>query len=104
MKLDTKTIVIGGLLLYMLSRRGGENGNNNNTPAQNFPPAPVQNTPSWQLWANTIIGTAGNVASLWQPGGPFYNQPTQDVIDATGVAPPSGDLYNDPNYNPYGWA
>ena len=48
-----------------------------------IPPAPAApQTPAWTQWANAIIDTFGNVADLWQPGGPFYNTGNQaeDVI------------------------
>lgn len=53
------------------------------------PPGPVRNNPEWVNWVNTVIGLAGNVASLWAPGGPFYNyrKDLEDVLDY--VPPPN---------------
>ena len=28
----------------------------------------------FQAWINLVLSTYGNIAALWQPGGPFYNQ------------------------------
>lgn len=100
-----EVVIIGGLLLYMLSRRNNNASTNNNQqqpPVYTYPQPPAQNSPQWAQWAQTIISTFGNVAQLWAPGGPFYNQPTQDIIDATGVTPP--DIYS-PDYGlGPGWA
>lgn len=69
------TLVIGLLLAagYLLLKK--------QTPAtpynyyQNYPyipPAPAQNTQKWQAWVSAIVQSFGAVASLWAPGGPFY--------------------------------
>lgn len=53
---------------------------------QNFnqlPPAPPRNNISmYGQWASTIIQLFGDVAELWQPGGPFYGTDRQDIYDA----------------------
>lgn len=99
--IDTKTLIIGGIILYMLTRKKQNTGNSGSPPPQtyNYPTPPPRNTQAWAAWAKAIISTAGNVASLWQPGGPFYNQPTQDIMDATGFTPPN--IY-DQNYGSNG--
>jgi hypothetical protein len=66
-----------GFGLYTMMNRSG-NGNGNQPPNyQNVPPppAPTANDQTWQQWAGAIISSVGVVASLWQPGGPFYNNP-----------------------------
>jgi hypothetical protein len=40
------------------------------------PPPPAQTAPSqFQAWTQAILTSFGAVAALWQPGGPFYNDP-----------------------------
>lgn len=41
----------------------------------NIPPPPPRNSPNYQQWVQTILQTFGQVADLWKPGGPFYQQP-----------------------------
>lgn len=77
-------LLIGLAAVLLLTQR-------KQTPVyQNYPqipPSPPQsNAQAWQEWASAIIATYGNVAQLWQPGGPFYNVNSTPGIDA----PPPG--------------
>lgn len=38
------------------------------------PPAPPRGSQAFGNWVKTIIDIYGDVASLWQPGGPFYKE------------------------------
>lgn len=82
--MDNKTIALalGAVALYMvLSKR------NNTAPAQQQqqqfrpqysyvpPQPPPNNAQAWSQWVNAIVGAYGTAASLWQPGGPFYQAP-----------------------------
>lgn len=89
---DLGLIVLGVAAFMMLRRR--------QQPAysqfQNVPPPPPRNnSAAYQQWIQTIIGTYGTIAELWQPGGPFYNnvsqQEAQQAVNST-------DPYD---YNPY---
>lgn len=60
---------------------------------QQMPPAPPPGTPAWQMWAQGIVNVFGSVAQLWQPGGPFYNQPiSQEQAQAIEIG--TGQQYN----------
>lgn len=51
---------------------------------QNIPPAPPRNNPQrFSQWANAILNAYGDIAALWQPGGPFHNYKTSDIYDTT---------------------
>ncbi|HMN89090.1 MAG TPA: hypothetical protein PKD70_06305 [Saprospiraceae bacterium] len=41
-------------------------------------------------WITTIVAIFGNVAALWQPGGPFYKPPPEvkKELDALLILPP----------------
>lgn len=79
--MDNKTIgiAIGAVALYMLLNKR----NSNQAPPQQYvpqysyvpPQPPRSNAQAWSQWVQAIVGTYGTVAQLWQPGGPFYNQP-----------------------------
>jgi len=71
-----KKIAIAALIgagIYMLTRPRTAPP----TPAnfQQIPPAPPPQTQQWGQWVEGVLATFGNVAQLWQPGGPFYQQP-----------------------------
>lgn len=91
---NTNTLLIlGGAALVGWALLGNNSNNNNNSNSGGYsnypsvPPPPPQNTPEWTYWVTAITGTFGNVIQLWQPGGPFYNEP--GVIDVVGQ--PSAD-------------
>lgn len=50
---------------------------------QNVPPPPRNNPQRFSQWANLILQTYGDIAELWQPGGPFHNYKTADIYDTT---------------------
>lgn len=100
--IDTKTLIVGGILLYILTRKKNTTSGNQPPQTNYYPTPPPRNTPQWAQWAKAIVSTAGNVASLWAPGGPFYNELADDVFDVTGAFPP--DVYSQ-NYGSNGqWA
>lgn len=39
-----------------------------------IPPAP-STAQAFQQWVDAITSAYGNIAALWQPGGPFYQNP-----------------------------
>lgn len=65
-------LLMGGALIYFLTQQQRQ-------PYlapqyQQLPPAPPRSRAAeYQAWINLVLGTFGNVAALWQPGGPFYN-------------------------------
>ena len=70
-------LALAGAGIYLLSRPK-QQAPPYPPPYQQYPqvpPAPQQNTPQWQSWANAIISVYGAVSQLWAPGGPFYQQP-----------------------------
>ncbi len=83
-------LILGGAAAYFISSQDSSN-QQQVTPQYpywghpNIPVEPQPNTPAWAAWANAIIGIAGNAISLWQPGGPFYNNPnvTNQGFDMT---------------------
>lgn len=92
----TNILIFGGVAVvaWALLGKSNNNGNNNNNGGNysnfpNVPSAPPANTPEWQFWATAIVGTFGNVIQLWQPGGPFYNEP--GVVDVVGTPTASGN-------------
>jgi hypothetical protein len=81
---------LGGLILYVLTRRPSytpppiQQGYNYYPSFPQVPPAPQNNAAAFQAWASAILSTFGNVASLWEPGGPFYQEagtPGSEMID-----------------------
>ncbi len=72
----TAYLLLGLAALLILSRRQPQHYQNYPT----VPPAPPRsNGQAWADWARNIIQIYGNVASLWQPGGPFYQVNQTDV-------------------------
>jgi len=79
---SSKKLLIGGIIILaavLLLRK------QNTVPAtqQNFnnlPPAPPRGTPQWAQWAALVVGTFGQVAQLWQPGGPFHGTNQNEVM------------------------
>lgn len=75
-------LLLLGLAAFMLL-------NNKAQPAyqpqfQHLPPAPPRNNPQrFSQWANAILDAYGNIAELWQPGGPFHRYKTEDIFDTT---------------------
>lgn len=96
-------ILIGAAAVLFLSKR--------NAPAANYapqfaaapPPPPRSNAQAFAAWVAAMMSIYGNVSQLWQPGGPFYNMPANEIYDAANSNPI-------PDYNnPYlsttgGWA
>ncbi|MEL6141440.1 MAG: hypothetical protein AAFU67_07460 [Bacteroidota bacterium] len=76
---NTAILLVGGALLLFFM-------NNQSTPRyipqQTYiPPAPPPNQASaWADWARTIISIYGDVAALYQPGGPFYRLSDEEAI------------------------
>ncbi len=58
LKLDAKTLIIGGIAFYLLTRK--RNNNSGYLPPQptNYPPPPPRNTQQWAAWAQTIVNSA----------------------------------------------
>ena len=57
---------------------------------QQLPPPPPRNRAAeFQAWINLVLSAYGNIAALWQPGGPFYNQgiPQNPSANYTGGMP-----------------
>lgn len=55
---------------------------------QHIPPMPPRsNAQEYAAWANAIIATFGNIAALWQPGGPFYGQNQSDTLNTAQYDP-----------------
>ena len=85
MNIDTKTILIAGLVgavAYFATRKPSQSLTTAQLLAlmqqQSLAQKPVSNTPqAIQAWVQTLIGTFGNVYALWQPGGPFYKPSPQ---------------------------
>lgn len=72
-------VILGGAAVLLLTRRGNAQvppRNINVTPPP--PPPPSNNANAWAMWAQTIMQAYGNVAALWQPGGPFYRNNISD--------------------------
>lgn len=75
---QTALVILGVAAVWYLSSR-----NRTTQPAQPFvpyqsyipPQPPPSNAQAWSQWVNAIVGSYGAVASLWQPGGPFFQQP-----------------------------
>jgi len=99
MKKDTKTLILLGLIAYLILRQQKQTSQ----PVQPtyYPPAPPPRTPEWQKWVRAILASAQNVAALWAPGGPFYNQNPQDIQQVLnqGGTIPIGNPWSDPT----GW-
>lgn len=82
-KLILGTLLLAGVGILILKKKSTP------YPYHNFPtvpPAPPAQTPEWQNWVSAILNTFGEVAELWQPGGPFYNQGQgsgDDIFDYT---------------------
>lgn len=89
---DLGLIILGVAAWMMLRRRQPAT----NPQFQNVPPPPPRNNAAaYQQWIQTIIGTYGTIAALWQPGGPFYNNVSQQEAQQAISAP---DPYN---YTPF---
>lgn len=84
MKTKDIGLILAGVAVYMLITQNQKRYNT----YQNYPTVPPQpprnNAQAWQQWVQTIIGTYGMVAELWQPGGPFYQVPQSQVQQALG--------------------
>lgn len=73
---DLITYGLIGLGAYLLLRPNQVQTQQPFYPGQTYyqlPPNPNTNAAAWQQWVATIVSIFGNVATLWQPGGPFYN-------------------------------
>ena len=92
-------LVLGGIGLYLLL-------NQQNQPVQypypQFPQVPQvppqSNLTQLQQWVTFIISLVGPIASLWQPGGPFYSLPQEqklaiaDIYASMGLPIPPGAI------------
>lgn len=94
--------LLAGVAILLLKKKQTQ------APAQpyyNYPQVPaapsVPNTPAWTQWANAILDTFGNVADLWQPGGPFYNTGNQEEDVIYDTAPGYDDPYDYDNIAGY---
>ena len=72
MKINTISALAIGLGVYLLLQNQKPRLNPN---FQNIPAPPPRNSPNFMQWAQTIVQLYGPIASLWQPGGPFYKEP-----------------------------
>lgn len=92
--MNTKNILLL-LAIYLFTQQSNRQTQYTQPPQEPYVPqhqSPAQ-IPNWVQWAQLIISLYGNVAELWEPGGPFYGK-EQDVIDATGYTPPSNNPYD----------
>ena len=68
---NLKYLLFGGLLVYFFTRRSQPVY----THYPQVPPAPPRNNQqAWVNWVGSIIDVYGAVATLWEPGGPFYQE------------------------------
>lgn len=73
----------GAIAIYMLMNSNRQNQVQNWAPQfqRTLPPPPAQvNSAQWAQWAQIVLNTYGNIAALWQPGGPFYKGPSQEEL------------------------
>lgn len=98
---NTLAIAILGIAAFLLLSR-------NNQPTQypyptfpNVPQPPASssnNLSEFQQWVMFILSLIGPVASLWQPGGPFYSLPQEqklaiaDIYATLGYPIPPGSI------------
>lgn len=87
-------LIAGAAALFLLSNQ--QRQQQYAPQFQQVPPPPRNNARDFAAWASAIVNTFGNVAELWQPGGPFYNMNRTDVIKAAEWAD------DNPYTNPYG--
>lgn len=78
MKINATTAIlfgVGGLALLAMLGRQQRYQDPSPTNFQNFPAPPpsTANQGQWQAWVALALNTFGEVAALWEPGGPFYN-------------------------------
>lgn len=83
-------VLLGGAALYFLMKQQQPQYAG---PYTNIPPPPPTSSANYQIWVDTILKTFGTVASLWAPGGPFYNQPGAPPPPG-GTTPPPGPINN----------
>lgn len=78
-------LILGGIVVaYMMLQKRSTPASTNYSSVP--PPPPRNNAQALATWANTILAIYGNVAELWQPGGPFYNY-KNDLLEI--VTPPN---------------
>ncbi len=74
----TAYLLLGIAAVLFITRQQPQQQHYPNYPA--IPPAPPRsNGHAWADWARSIVQIYGNVATLWQPGGPFYRVNQTDV-------------------------
>jgi len=75
-------IIIGVGALLLLSRNRATQ-TTQTQPRYNFqnipPPPPPNQAAAFQMWAQTILNSYGQIAELWKPGGPFYKLSPEQV-------------------------
>lgn len=74
------TLVAGTAIYFIFLRKPKQQF----IPNQSYvPPPPANKTPqAIAAWVQAITSIYGNVAPLFQPGGPFYNnKPSQEVLN-----------------------
>lgn len=80
-------LLLGGIGIYYLMNRRPVYA----PQFRHLPPPPPRNSPNYQMWVDAIMKVYGAAAALWQPGGPFYNQPG---VPAPGTTTPPADPNN----------
>ena len=86
MKINATTAIlfgVGGLALLAMLGRQQRYQDPTPTNFQNFPAPPpsTANQGQWQAWVSLALNTFGQVANLWEPGGPFYNVAETDEFN-----------------------
>lgn len=99
---NTAYLLLGlAAFLILQQRRPAAAPPYNNYPQA--PPAPPRsNAQAFAAWAAAMVHLYGNVSSLWQPGGPFYQFPANEIYDAVGNNPIPD--YDNPYLTGGGWA
>ena len=97
---ELRFLIVGGLLAYVLLKRQRPQ---QTYPYHNYPQipqAPPDRGQAFQNWVTAIVGAYGTVSQLWQPGGPFYRLPSEDIFDV--LEQSSNNPYT-PGGNPWEW-
>ena len=73
---NTVLLLVGAAALLLLSNQRRNTAPPVYTNYSQVPHAPPRsNAQAWAQWVAAITQSFGTVATLWQPGGPFYQQP-----------------------------
>lgn len=81
-KKDNLYLIAGiGLVIWALNQRRYTRP----PVAPQYPQPPRQTTGQiWAAYVRQIIEIYGFVKELWEPGGPFYNIPPEEIYDIVG--------------------